>query len=75
MEMIEAPMRARALAGIKVLENRRGGGTRAGDVTVRKYAGRYYPACTNHGAMSAVGGNIWRCLVTACNVGCEWHGS
>lgn len=72
IEMVVAPARALALSRLTVLEDgARGSGARRGEVTVRRWAGAYYPACTIHGAMNAIGGDKWRCLAPGCNIGCR----
>ena len=76
MEMVVAPARRLALSRQTVLEDgARGSGERRGEATVRQYAGgEFYPACTLHGAMNAIGGGKWRCLAPGCNIGVERHG-
>lgn len=49
----------------------RGDGFRRGKVGIADFIAGTYPACSLHGAMNAVGGDKWRCLVEGCNAGAE----
>ena len=66
--------RAHAERTLRPLEDgSRGTGEHAGILTMRKYTPGWYPACTRHGALVAVGGGKWRCLTPGCNIGAEWE--
>lgn len=54
------------------LMDSRGSGSRQGKVACKEFKAGIYPSCSLHGAMNNVGNNKWRCLVSKCNVGCEW---
>jgi hypothetical protein len=51
----------------------RGGGWRRGEVGLADYPPGSYPSCSLHGAMVAVGGEYWRCLIEGCNTGARWN--
>lgn len=61
---------------IPLEDGARGSGERRGEAGIAYHplADGYYPTCSLHGAMVAIGGGEddmkWRCLVTGCNVGC-----
>jgi hypothetical protein len=47
----------------------------AGEPTMRYYRrtpNSFYPACTKHGALAAIGGGKWRCPFPGCNIGVEY---
>lgn len=76
-ESVLAPLRAWHLNRLEVLtEGRRARtGAAPGIASVRHYRrtpNSFYPACSKHGAMNAVGTEIWRCLAPECNVGCKY---
>lgn len=50
----------------------RGSGANAGEPGLAEYECGTYPACSIHGAMTAIGGGKWRCLAPECNIGVEW---
>ena len=47
----------------------RGDGQDRGTPGTAQFSAGRYPACNKHGAMNALGGNVWRCLHPGCNVG------
>ncbi len=49
----------------------RGSGVRRGDVGVAHFSAGVYPACSLHGALTAIGSDKWRCLVPGCNAGAQ----
>lgn len=54
---------------LPVEDGSRGGGWRRGRPGLADYPAGTYPACSLHGAMIAVGGEYWRCLIEGCNCG------
>lgn len=51
----------------------RGTGANAGTPVLAMFKPGAYPACTKHGAMNALGNDIWRCLAFGCNVGTRYQ--
>jgi hypothetical protein len=54
------------------IDGARGSGLRRGEPGLADFPAGSYPACSRHGAMTAVGGEIWRCLIEGCNTGGRW---
>lgn len=54
-----------------LVDGARGSGERAGSVGVAHFTPGLYPACSRHGALTAIGGGKWRCLVVGCNAGAQ----
>ncbi len=59
---------------IPLEDGARGEGFRRGRVGIAFFPAGFYPACSLHGALSALGGvgsMKWRCMVEGCNAGAE----
>lgn len=61
----------RADPRVTVLDGARGEPVRRGEVGVADFSAGVYPACSYHGALIAIGGGKWRCLVEGCNAGAQ----
>jgi hypothetical protein len=57
---------------VPLTEGARGEGSRRGEVGVAMFRAGEYPACSRHGALTALNAEgIWRCTVRDCNVGAQ----